>query len=55
MKQVSTELKLTFPNLKGFSERSIRSIRLFYEEYAFDEKWPQSVAKLPLEYNFITN
>ncbi|MDD7131582.1 MAG: DUF1016 N-terminal domain-containing protein [Bacilli bacterium] len=38
-KQVSTELKLTFPNMKGFSERNIRSMRLFYEEYADDEKW----------------
>ena len=37
-KQVSTELKLTFPNMKGFSERNIRSMRLFYEEYANDEK-----------------
>ena len=36
-KQVSTELKLTFPNMKGFSERNIRSMRLFYEEYADDE------------------
>ena len=26
-KQVSTELKLTFPNMKGFSERNIRSMR----------------------------
>lgn len=33
-KQVSTELKLIFPNMKGFSERNIRSMRLFYEEYA---------------------
>ena len=46
-KQVSTELKLTFPNMKGFSERNIRSMRLFYEEYADDEKWQQLVAKLP--------
>ena len=28
-KQVSKELKLTFPNMKGFSERNIRSIRFF--------------------------
>lgn len=46
-KQVSTELKLTFPNMKGISERNIRSMRLFYEEYADDEKWQQFVAKLP--------
>lgn len=37
-KKVSTELKLTFPNMKGFSERNIRSMRLFYEEYADEYK-----------------
>ena len=52
-KQVSTELKLTFPNMKGFSERNIRSMRLFYEEYAFDEKWQQLVAKLPWGHNLL--
>ena len=36
-KQVSTELKLTFPNMKGLSERNIRSMRLFYEENVEDE------------------
>ncbi len=35
-KQISIELKLTFPNMKGFSERNIRAMRLFYEEYAND-------------------
>ena len=33
--------------MKGFSERNIRAMRLFYEKYAFDEKWQQLVAKLP--------
>ena len=46
-KQVSTELKLTFPSMKGFSERNIRAMRLFYEEYKDDESWQQLVAKLP--------
>lgn len=52
-KQVSTELKLTFPNMKGFSERNIRAMRLFYEEYAYDEKWQQLVAKLPWGHNLL--
>ena len=52
-KQVSIELKLTFPNMKGLSERNIRSMRLFYEEYAFDEKWQQLVAKLPWGHNLL--
>ena len=41
------ELKLVFANMKGFSERNIRSMCLFYEEYRDDEKWQQLVAKLP--------
>ena len=52
-KQLSTELKLTFPNMKGFSERNIRAMRLFYEEYATDEKWQQLVAKLPWGHNLL--
>lgn len=52
-KQISTELKLTFPNMKGFSERNIRAMRLFYEEYADDEKWQQLVAKLPWGHNLL--
>ncbi len=50
---MSIELKLTFPNMKGFSERNIRSMRLFYEEYADDEKWQQLVAKLPWGHNLL--
>lgn len=52
-KQVSIELKLTFPNMKGFSERNIRSMRLFYEEYKDDEIWQQLVAKLPWGHNLL--
>lgn len=52
-KQVSIELKLTFPNMKGFSERNIRAMRMFYEEYSNDEKWQQLVAKLPWGHNLL--
>ena len=52
-KQVSIELKLTFPNMKGFSERNIRSMRLFYEEYKDDKIWQQLVAKLPWGHNLL--
>lgn len=52
-KQISTELKLTFPSMKGFSERNIRAMRLFYEEYSDDEKWQQLVAKLPWGHNLL--
>lgn len=52
-KQIFIELKLTFPNMKGFSERNIRAMRLFYEEYKDDEKWQQVVAKLPWGHNLL--
>ena len=40
-------LSTFFLEMKGFSKKNIRSMRLFYEEYAFYEKWQQLVAKLP--------
>ena len=52
-KQVSTKLKLIFPDMQGFSERDIRALRLFYEEYDNDEKWQQLVAKLPWGHNLL--
>ena len=52
-KQVSTELKLTFPSMKGFSERNTRSMRLFYNEYKDDEKVQQLVAQLPWGHNIL--
>lgn len=52
-KQVSTELKLTFPSMKSFSERNIRSMRLFYNEYKDDEKVQQLVAQLPWGHNIL--
>ena len=51
--QVLQELKLTFPNMNGFSERNISTMRMFYEEYALDEKWQQVVAKLPWGHNLL--
>ncbi len=53
VKDLAVELKMTFPNINGFSERNIRSMRLFYEEYANDEKWQQLVAKLPWGHNLL--
>ena len=53
IKKVSIELKLTFPNMTGFSERNLRSMKLFYEEYKDDEKWQQAVAKLPWGHNIL--
>jgi len=53
IKDVSTSLKLEFPNIKGFSERNLRSMKLFYDEYKDDEKWQQLVAKLTWGHNLL--
>lgn len=53
IKSVSTELKLEFPNMKGFSERNLNYMKLFYEEYKDDEKLQQLVANLPWGHNLL--
>ena len=47
IKNVAHAIKLEYPGIKGFSERYLRSIRYFYNEYKNDEKWQQLVAQLP--------
>lgn len=53
IENISTELKLSFPNLKGFSARNLRAMKLFYEQYKDDENWQQLVAKLPWGHNLL--
>lgn len=53
IKKISLELKLEFPNMKGFSDRNLRAMKLFYEEYKDDEIWQQLVAKLPWGHNLL--
>lgn len=53
IKDVSMNLRLEFPNIKGFSERNLRSMKIFYEEYKDDEKWQHLVAKLPWGHNLL--
>ena len=48
---VATELKLTFPNLKGFSERNLNYMKAFYEEYKDDDEFLHLGAKLPWKHN----
>jgi len=45
------EIKIDFPNIKGFSARNIRNMQKFYEEYSEDEIWQLPVAKLPWTHN----
>lgn len=53
IKNVATEIKMEFPNIEGFSERNLRSMKLFYLEYKDDEIWQQLVAKLPWGHNVL--
>lgn len=53
IKNISTEIKLIFPGIEGFSERNLRNMRAFYEEYQEMEKWQQLVAKLSWSHNLL--
>lgn len=51
--QLSLELKLEFPNAKGFSTRNLSRMRVFYQEYGSIKKLPPLVANLPWTHNYI--
>ena len=48
---VAMELKISFPNLKGFSVRNLKYMKSFYNEYKDDEEFVQLVAQLPWKHN----
>lgn len=48
---VAMELKMSFPNLKGFSVRNLKYMKSFYDEYKDDEEFVQLVAQLPWKHN----
>lgn len=48
---IAMELKLSFPNLKGFSARNLNYMKAFYEEYKEDEEFLHLGAKLPWKHN----
>lgn len=50
---LETELKLDFPNIKGFSARNLKRMKRFYTEYKDYEKVPPAVAQLPWIHNVI--
>lgn len=47
------ELRLDFPNIKGFQARNLRRMKKFYQEYKDEEILPPTVAKLPWTHNII--
>lgn len=50
---LAMELKLSFPNLKGFSSRNLNYMKAFYEEYKDDEEFLHLGAKLPWKHNIV--
>ena len=50
--KLSMELKLEFPNMKGFSPRNLRRMRIFYNEYKDIQNWPVPLANLPWSHNY---
>lgn len=50
---VAKELKISFPNLKGFSVRNLKYMKSFYLEYKDDEIVQQLVAQLPWGHNLL--
>ena len=50
--ELSLELKLEFPNTKGFSARNLSRMRVFYREYREIQNLPMSLANLPWSHNY---
>lgn len=53
IEELEIELKLDFPNSKGFSARNLNRMKKFYIEYKDEEILPPAVAKLPWTHNNI--
>ena len=51
--ELSIELKLEFPDMKGLSPRNLRRMRIFYNEYKNVQNWPLLVTNLPWTHNYI--
>ena len=45
------ELKLSFPNTKGFSVRNLKYMKTYYEEYKDDDEFVHLGAQLPWKHN----
>lgn len=51
--QLAKDLKIEFPNFKGYSERNLGRMLAFYREYPDESILPQAVAKLPWGHNIL--
>ena len=53
IKNLALEIKVDFDNSDGFSERNLKRMKRFYNEYKEYENVPQAVAQLPWGHNII--
>ena len=51
--KLAFELRITYPNQKGFSVRNLKYMKSFYTEYKDDSEFVQLVAQLPWTHNNI--
>ena len=50
---LSTELRLNFPNIRGFSVRNLKNMKKFYEEYKDNKIMQMMSAQIPWSHNII--
>ena len=50
---IAREIKMDLPNIDGFSERNLKRMKRFYNEYKEYGKVPQAVAHLPWGHNIL--
>jgi predicted nuclease of restriction endonuclease-like (RecB) superfamily len=53
IKNISSTIKVEYPNMKGFSDRNLKYMKKFYIEYKNNEKVQQLVAQLPWGHNIL--
>ncbi len=51
--ELAIELKITFPNIKGFSVRNLKSMKKYYIECSKNEKVQMSSAQIPWSHNML--
>lgn len=53
VENLEMELKISFPNIKGFSARNLRRMKKFYTEYMEDETLPLAITKISWTHNIL--
>lgn len=53
IENLSTEMKIEFPNIKGFSVRNIKNMKKFYAEISSNEKVQMASAQIPWSHNLL--